>query len=117
MLSSPVQQVLSGAGWGDVVAAGDDYGRPDAGGVPTATPAAPTRNLYAAAKQEFTNITADSIAMVVNFSDWAKEELAHFALDGIGSGLLEIGTVAFRPDCVLLRQALERIDPGWTVWY
>jgi hypothetical protein len=100
-----------------VVAAGDDNGKPDPSGIPTATLTHPERNLYATAKQEFVDITGDSIAMVVNFSDWATEELAHFALDGVGSGLVEIGSVAFRPDCGPLRRALERIDPHWTVKY
>jgi hypothetical protein len=109
---------LVGSWVGDpVVAAGDENGKPDPGGTPTATITHPERNLYATARQEFADITGDSIAMVVNFSDRATEELAHFALDGIAEGLVEIGAVAFRPDCVALRRALERIDPHWTVKY
>jgi hypothetical protein len=116
-LPDPGPTGLIGSWVGDpVIAAGDDYGRPNAGGVQTATAENPERNLYQAAKAEYANITLRAIAMLAH-RGWSGE-LAALALEPFHPGaLISVGRVVFEQGCEPLRAELEKLDPQWKVRY
>ena len=106
---------LLGSWVGDpVVAAGDDAGRPNPGGIRTSSDSAPRRNLNQMAREEYEDITV-LVAMMLAHAGHA---------DGLAKVVLEdqqaaqsICPLVFSPGCIPLQHALERLNPRWQQVY
>lgn len=96
-----------GAWLGDpVILASDDTGLPDTGGLVTATPAEPSRNLNALAREEFTDISYRALAELCRDESFAEELVEDAKID---EGLLvDLGAVLLQYPLISLERALER---------
>lgn len=95
-----------GAWLGDpVLLASDDSGLPDPGGLRTATPGEPGRNLHAVARAEFTDISYRALAELCRDAETAKELAARARADD--SLLLDLGATLGQYRVPVLEAALE----------
>ncbi len=111
---------LAGSWFGDaVIAAGDDYGKPDVYGVKTSTEENPNRNLNQMARDEFEDISYKAIAMLCEGRGGFAEEIVKESKEGIDSELLMLlGNVVFQVGCRPLEVALEEVyGTEWTKKY
>jgi hypothetical protein len=108
---------LLGSWVGDpIIAAGDDYGIPNPGGILTSSESEPNRNLNQLAHTEYEDITQRVIAMLAHYSGGDAEELAEFGMV-CDEGLLRLGQVVFALNCQPLKDALDRLEPRWPSRY
>jgi hypothetical protein len=120
---SPLGHTRDGAWHGDAVIFAGDNDPPNAGGIITATPDQPNRNLYALCSQEYENLALSALAMVLNWREDAAEQLVRIGMADsiIGPRLLtnlraltDWRGAGAEIDTERLEHALEAgLGPGW----